>query len=75
MKRRDEGETKPTSNLKGRPKIKVCKVPGCRAKATTYPGLGEKPHARDCRAEATCTTSGLGERCKINRETKRVCLQ
>ena len=38
-------------------------MPGCRAQATTDPGLGEKPRARDCRAEATCTTSGLGETC------------
>ena len=27
MKRRDEGETQPTSNLRGCPKIKTCKVP------------------------------------------------
>ena len=73
MKRRDEGETLPTSNMEGRPKIKTCKVPRiCRAEATyTNLGLGEKPRAGVCRAEATCTNSGLGETCKINCKTKR----
>ena len=37
MKRRDERETQPTSNLEGRPKILTCKVPGQRAKATMEP--------------------------------------
>ena len=67
MKMKGEGGETPT-NKRERPSED--KNARCQ-ESNTNPGLGEKPHARDCRAEATYTISGLGETCKINRETRR----
>ena len=73
MKREDEWETKPTQNVEGRPKIEtIARCPRfVEPKQLVQIWVLVKSRTPEFVAEATCTNSGLGETCKINRKTKR----